>query len=450
MKIGKIMAKNFAKVDTISVNIDPTRTYLVGSNKAGKTTVGYSVPFFVMKGLSQRGDGLIAERFRFIGPHGKSAEGEIEIIDEKESVTHIATRKLLKGSTDLKIVSSDGIVRGQEFLDDLFSAILFNVMKFSELTGKEQALAFGVDTSEFDADRKQLEQGRLAIYQDLNRLRGVAETSMGTEKVEEVKTATLLEELEKRQEINRGNAEKRLNATDYQHVVASQKERVVEIETEIDRLKIVFLEEKEKLTACHNTLAELTKVVKGLKSADEQEVRDKIKTADETNVKAQAYKDSLEDQKKADAEQAKYDTKNTEIAAVDTERTVHIKASKLPYNNTTINEDGLFELNGKLFNSTYFSRGECMKFGANLASKIMEAQPDRNELLEYVYVPHAESLDQENREELFKTLADLGLQVVAEYVDTKKIKGKDCILLKELRVIDAASYEDEKSGEELG
>ena len=84
MKIKNLMLKNFAKVSEILVSFDDNITYLIGENASGKTTVGLNGVWFVFKGLAQKGDGLIAERFRFIGPHSKSAKAEITIYDEAE------------------------------------------------------------------------------------------------------------------------------------------------------------------------------------------------------------------------------------------------------------------------------------------------------------------------------------------------------------------------------
>lgn len=438
MKISKIFGDNFAQVSKISVNVEPSVNYILGSNASGKTTIGLDIPWFVLKGLAQRGEDVLkAERFRFIGPHGKSAKGGIEIVDEVEKVTHTITRKLLKSGTELEIKSSDGVQRGQEFLDSLWSAILFNVMKFSELSGKEQALAFGVDTAEFDAKRKELEQERRAVYQDVKRLEGAAETSMGAEKVEAVSLAELLKE--------------RKEAEEFNDIVAKQEEAYqdsIEQQSEVEReIRTLEKQLKEAKTTAQRLQKDQDEAEMPPGRQDLTEIDEKIAGAEGTNAKARAYQESLEDQKKAKAKRAEYEAKTTKIEAVDAERTDHIKASKLPYNNTTVDEHGEFRLNGKPFNQTYFSLGECMKFGAKLASKIMAGEKDQDKLLEYVYVPHAESLDEASRAMLFKELAGLGLQVMAEYVSTEKLKGENSILLKEMQVVD--SYKEPKAGAAL-
>ncbi len=167
MKIKNLMLKNFAKVSEISVSFDKNITYLIGANASGKTTVGLNGVFFAMKGLAQKGDGLIAERFRFIGPHSKSAKAEMTIYDETEGVEIKISRKLLRNKTELKIEASDGRQLDQSFLDSIFNSFLIDPVGFSRLSGKDQALAFGADTSEFDLKKKAVELERRDIGRDV-------------------------------------------------------------------------------------------------------------------------------------------------------------------------------------------------------------------------------------------------------------------------------------------
>ncbi len=178
MKIKNLLLKNFAKVSEISINIDENITYLIGENGSGKTTVGLNGVWFIFKGLAQKGDGLIAERFRFIGPHSKSAKGEITIYDEGEGVEIKISRKLLKNKTELKIEASDGRQLDQAWLDSIFNAFLIDPVGFSRMSGKAQALAFGADTFTFDEKKKGLYQERLLIGRDVERLQGVVDTAI--------------------------------------------------------------------------------------------------------------------------------------------------------------------------------------------------------------------------------------------------------------------------------
>ena len=205
MKIKTLLLKNFAKVSEISVNFDKNITYLIGENASGKTTVGLNGVWFVFKGLAQKGEGLIAERFRFIGPHSKSAKAELTVYDEKEGFEAKISRKLLKNKTELKIEASDGRQLDQAWLDSIFNAFLIDPVGFSRMSGKAQALAFGADTFTFDEKKKEIYQERLLIGRDVERLQGVVDTARNPEKVEAVDVAELMAELEKIIGINKAH-----------------------------------------------------------------------------------------------------------------------------------------------------------------------------------------------------------------------------------------------------
>ena len=205
MRIDDLVIQNFATVSYISVSFDKNLTYIVGENGSGKTTTGLNAVWFLLKGLAQKGDGLIAERFRFIGPHSKSAKVIGNIHDEVEGVKYKITRKLLKNKTELEIEASDGRQLDQAWLDSIFNAFLIDPVGFSRLSGKAQALAFGADTSSFDVKKKDLYQERLLIGRDVERLQGVVDTAGNPEKVEMVDIGELMAELKKRQDLNEVN-----------------------------------------------------------------------------------------------------------------------------------------------------------------------------------------------------------------------------------------------------
>lgn len=444
MKIKSIMAKNFAKFTEISVNVDPSLTIFVGPNSAGKTSLGLNAVWFTLQGLAQTGQNVLhAERYRFIGKEGKTAQCQIELHDDKEDTTHTITRKLLKDSVQLEIKSSDGKQRGQEFLDSIFSSIFFDLRKFSRMTGKEQALALGIDTSGFEAQRRILFQGRHDIGVDLKRLKGVAESSRGAEKVEAVSTSGLIEKLRRRRKINGQNKDEATKLEILADRLDQRAENVQQLKTEIEEAQkeLAILEKHFEETKQQERAQ--AKIVDGLKSADEKEVEVQISQAEETNAKARGYKDSLINQEVYEIEQAKYDAETKNIQELDTRLAQYLHNQKLPFSNVTI-EDGEFRLSGRPFCEPYFSTGELLRFTAKLADKIMAKMEQK---LEYVWIPGVQDIDEKNRHELFDELIKRGWQIVAELVSTKKVKKQHCILLKECQVVD--SYDNEKSGEEL-
>ncbi len=425
MKIKNIMLKNFAKVSEISVNFDENLTYLIGANASGKTTVGLNGVWFVIKGLAQKGDGLIAERFRFIGPHSKSAKAEMIIFDEAEGVEIKISRKLLKNKTELKIEASDGRQLDQGWLDSIFNSFLIDPMGFSKLSGKDQALAFGADTSVFDLKKKAIELERRDIGRDVTRLQGVVDSAGNPEKIEMVDIGELMGEIDKRREINRT----RKNGLDD---LMNISEMINNIKMEIKRLEDGLLDAKKRLKDTVEVRRAKDSEVTSLKEADEQEIKDKVESAQEINLKATEYVQFRENESALDDTKLDYEGKTDKIRGAEAERTEYLKSLKLPWPNITINDEGEFRLNDKPFCGPYFSTGEILKFGARIGSKLKDG-------LKYVFFPNSEALDDKNRESIFKVLNEEGFQIVAECAGTEKKKDAS-ILLREMRVVE--SYDD--------
>lgn len=435
MKLLSAFAENFAKVSKINVNFDPNLTLIMGLTGSGKSTIGIDLLFFIFQGLAQKASKgtspLIAERFRFIGPMGKSAKGGCKIYDEKDDVTHTITRKLLKDSAEVKIESSDGVQRGAEFLDALFSATLIDIRRFARMNPKEQAMAWGIDVSEFAKRRKALEVERLAIYQERERLKGVAETSAGAEEVEAVSLSGLLEQ---RKEIENFNSMVDEKAEAYQALL-TRKEGA---EVELTRLKHELNNADADLG---DAIAEINDFEVPQERQDLTEIDEKIEGAEGINTKARAYEQSLVDQKAYEVEKERHKKKNDEISGVDSDMTEYLQKQELPFSNIAITNEGEFRLvvDGveKIFSETYFSTGEILTLGA----KIGKALADRSDVpekdrLNVVWIPDAMLLDEKNRTKLFKYCNEHGLQVLAEIVGDKKQEGTNCILLHEMRVVE--------------
>lgn len=446
MKLLSAFAENFARVSRISVNFDPILTLFIGETGSGKSTAGVNLLFFIFQGLAQKAakgtTPLIAERFRFIGPRGKSAKGGCKVYDEKDGVTHTITRKLLKDSTELKIESSDGIQRDKEFLDALFSATLIDVRRFARMTPKEQAMAWGIDVSEFAEKRKALEVERHAIYLEKKRLQGVAETSMGAEKAEEVSLSELLKQ---RKEIEEFNSTVGEQETEYQDLQTRKQEAEKEVHHLTKELEIA----KSELEAAESEIADFQVPPP---RQDLSEIDQKIAGAEETNAKARAYQQSVKDQEVYKDEKTKHTKKNDEIAGVDADMAGYLQKQKLPFNNIAITNEGEFRLivDGveKIFSETYFSTGEVLNLGAKIGKALADRSgvPEKDRL-NCVWIPDAMLLDEKNRTKLFEYCNKHGLQVLAEMVGDKKREDVNCILLKEMKVVE--SYDEKKQGAEL-
>ena len=437
MKVRSLILQNFALVREIKVSFDKDVTYLCGVNGSGKTMVGLNAIWFILKGLAQKGEGLIAERFRFVGPHGRSAKGEMEVFDEDLDVTHTITRKLTKDKTELAIKSSDGKERGEEFLASLFSAILINPAGFSQMSGREQAQALGIDTTEFDDRRRSLVTDRLVVGREVKHLKEAAEGTVGAEKVEPVSLADLLDQKTQIEEYNALVDEK---------ITAKQElfDHYSGLAAELESLEREQLRCKQEFNAAKKAYGDMeTLALDPPDLAGIKEINQKIAGAEETNQGARDYQKSLDDKKVFEQTNVRYQEIKTAIAQVDDDKAQYLASQELPFKNITI-EDGEFRLNGKPFKAPYFSTGECLKLGAKIAAKIAEKQGRQ---LDYVWIPSSQDLDEENRKALFEDLVKMGFQVVCEYVSATKRDEDFSILLHEMEVM--GDEAEARTGEEL-
>ena len=442
MKIKNLMLKNFAKVSEILVNFDENITYLIGTNGAGKTTIGLNAIWFIFKGLAQKGDGLIAERFRFIGPGGKSAQGVLTVYDEANGIEIKIIRKLLKNKTELKIEASDGRQLDQAWLDSIFNSFLIDPFGFSRLPGKEQALAFGADTYTFDRKKKELEIERRDIGRDVKRLQGVVDSAGNPEKIEAVDVAGLMEclRIEEEKSYERTSENNAINRMreDLAGKKIQSKNIKDELEETIKKLKDSIKMYKDGIDALEVKIKGREKDYIEMPEGAEQEIKDQIENAQEINLKAADYQKLLENKKALEDTKLDREGKNDMLNVIAADRVNYLKSLNLPWPNITITDEGEFRLNDKPFCSPYFSTGEILKFGARIGSKLKDG-------LKYVYFPCSNNLDDKNREATFKTLIKDGFQIVAEYVGTERKKDAS-ILLKEMKVVE--SY-DESEGDGL-
>jgi DNA repair ATPase RecN len=462
MKVKSIELNNFANYNKVSVSFDDNVTYLVGKNGAGKSTIGITAIWFMFCGIAEKSSGgttpLIGERFRFIGPNGKSANGEMILHDEKTGVDIKVIRKLTKSGTDLSFEAPDGVELDQSWLTDLFNIFLIAPKKFTELSSKEQAKAIGINTRPYDeklAVQKKEYTEINAVYKSYGELSEV-------EKVDRVDVAELQKKKDEvRVKLNEQYlANKKANELK-QKSYLEEKQRVIdEIGTFNDAQGVIAQKYSESLKAWHLLrdlgcpdqgvslwLENLKSSYQPLKNADDflpappeliQELPDdselkaidtQIMAAVETNNKALLYAQYLEKKQQKEAKGAELQANKDKQAATEAERLEYIKAFKFPFSNLTVGEEGELLLNGKPIKQEYFSTGELLKI---IPVLISTTQPE----LKYVFLQDFNLMDDEKQKEIEEFLTGKGFQLVVELVGKSKIADNNCILLRDNVVVE--------------
>lgn len=465
MKIKEIKLSNFAKYNEVNVSFDENVTYLIGSNGAGKSTIGITAIWFMFCGIAEKSSGgttpLIGERFRFIGPNGKTANGEMVLHDEKTGIDIKVIRKLTKTGTDLSFEAPEGVELDQSWLTDLFNIFLIAPKKFCELSSKEQAKALGIDTKQFDqriAELKKEYTEANAVYRsygelpEVEKVERVDVTALQAQKKEVAdKLNALYLENKKANDVLRQAWEKICKETEYECSVFNNAQ--IALENKIEQATALY----SKLDGLGYAGSEVSEWIRSLGSPEEskrfedhypeqpeyiQELPDRaeldaidaqIVAAGETNNKALIYEQYLEKKTKKGIYETYLKTNKEKQAATEAERLEYIKAFKFPFSNLTVGEDGELLLNGKPIKAEYFSTGELLKI---IPVLISTTQPE----LKYVFLQDFNLMDDEKQKEIEEFLTGKGFQLVVEVVGKSKIADKNCILLRDNIVVD--NYEE--------
>lgn len=471
MKVKSIELNNFANYNKVAVSFDDNVTYLIGKNGSGKSTIGITAIWFMFQGIAEKSSGgnnpLIGERFRFIGPNGKTANGEMVLHDEKTGNYIKVIRKLTKTGTDLSFEAPEGVQLDQQWLTDLFNIFLIAPKKFCELSAKDQAKALGIDTKKFDDEiaviKKQYTEYN-AVYRSFGEIAEV-------EKVDKVDVSEL--------QAKKGLVRQKLNDQYLENKKANEATKKAwevacsEIDKECSDFNLIQDQLRDKIEIAKRSLVNLCDVgylgnevnewiatlgvPQDEKSSEQfypaeptyiQELPDdsKLKAIDQqiidankTNQDALLYEQYLLKKKQKEDYELLLKGNKERQSIKEGERLDYIKSFKFPFSNLTVGEDGELLLNGKPIKAEYFSTGELLKI---IPVLISTTQPE----LKYVFLQDFNLMDEDKQKEIEEYLTGKGFQLVVEMVGKTKVADKNCILLRDNVVVE--DYE-EVAGETL-
>jgi hypothetical protein len=470
MKVKEISLTNFAKYDQITVSFDENVTYLIGKNGSGKSTLGITAIWFLFQGIAEKSSGgnnpLIGERFRFIGPNGKTATGEMVLHDEKTGNDIKVIRKLTKTGSDLSFEAPDGVELDQAWLTDLFNIFLIAPKKFCELSSKDQAKALGIDTKKFDdeiADLKKKYTEINAVYRSFGEIEVVeqaekvdvtalqAQKKAVTDKLNALYLANKKanEELKHTWEAACKKVESECAEFNNAQIAIENKiEQANKLYSQLDGLGytgyevsdwIRSLGKPEEARVFENYYPEQPAYVQELPDRSELDAIDaQIAAAGETNNKALLYEQYLQKKEQKETHELRLKANKELQAITEQNRIDYIKAFKFPFSNLTVDDDGQLILAGKPIKDPYFSTGELLKIIPILLST-------SNPELKYVFIQGFNDLDEDNWAQVEKYLTEKGFQLVVEMVGKTKVLDKNCILLRDNVVVE--SYEETKQPE---
>lgn len=430
MKIKKIEFGNHVHFGNLLCEFNGSYTEIIGLNGKGKSTIIESI-WMALEGLSKK------DRGQFIGSKGRAMDVSLTVVDSTVGAEIKIKRHITATSNNkLTFEAPDGYQLSPEWVEDLLSVALFSAKNFSRMSKKDQALALGINTAEYDQKLKELKAEYTVINKQL--------TSMvepeAVEKCESVDILSLIDEKDivskewdKQLAVNqKHNQELRNQYADDCRKIQTDNRKYNDLQmanlSVVDRAKDYLL----GLEKIGYTGDEVLDFIKGLPQPKElkdvqelapspeyiEEVPDKatlnavdlkISNAYSANQKADQYTKylkALEDwEQKKEELQANIDSQNK----VKAERLEYIKSYKLSFEGLTIDEDGGLLLNEREIKEPYYSSGQLIKIVLGLRAAI-------GDTLKTVFIDDFDLLDEEHQKSIPEELIADGFQVIVAKV----------------------------------
>jgi hypothetical protein len=462
--ITSIHGFNFAGYQSVMINLSDQSNYFIGPNGAGKSKLGLDLVWFVMQGIAEMGrDGknpLIGERWRFIGPDGATAMGELMIHDDVDNYDVRVIRKLTKTGTELSFSGPVGMELDQDWLNKLFNIFLISPKSFINLSSREQSLALGIDTSKWDETIAKLKTQFTEINKELAKLNKLPEVEKADRPPMDLLKSQKQDIKAKLASLQADNK----SQNDKARTTWQNAKLAIDQQTRIHNDK-VYAEMKviEACTIANNSLIshgctsiEVEDFINDLREDLEdlimdadipslyppeptyiQEIPDdaelvaidlKIEEAAGQAEKALLYEQYLEQMTRKGILEKELDQNKRDQASCEQEIIDYIKAFAFPFKELSVDEGGGLLLRGKPLKPQYFSSGE-------LISIIPTLFASRNPDFKYVFIQDANLLDADTLKEVEEKLVADGFQIVFEYVGKQKLIDKNCILLRSRAVV---------------
>ena len=418
MKIKKIELKNFINFNDFEIEFNDSITRLIGANGAGKTTLGLTAILAAFKGIAERSkEGQITgERYKFIGPYGKSSDIIVTIVDTEYGNAEIKVKNhLTKDANAIVFEAQEGYPFDQEKFSNILSLAFMSAKNFTSLSSKEQALALGIDTTTHDNKIKKIKDDYTYINREFKNLGELIEV----EKVDKVSVFELIKEKELIDNFNREQDNIEKDMDDARHAFKVLKEEEKDLIRKFAEIQVKIKDH----------ILDMSRMDKPQAKRSAEAISIRIANSEDINDKAAAYEAYLTKKINKEAKQKEIDKNRSELAIVENEKLNFIKTFKMPFKNLTVDEDGQLLLQGRQIKQEYFSKGELEMIVAKLHMAI-------NPEFKVRFIDDFELLDEDNQKELLLKLTEAGFQILTAEVGKTK-KGDNSFLLKESKLVDS-------------
>jgi len=361
MQIVSLEAENIKGLRAVRIDTNGEPVIVVGGkNRAGKSSVLDSI-FYALGGK----DALPQKPIR----NGeKKARVTLDLGDI------IVERTFTEHDSKLTVKSKDGAVykSPQAMLDALCSRLSFDPLEFCRMDAKKRAEQLrklvGIDFTELDAKRKGLYDERTVVNRQLTAAKAKLASAAKHDDApaEEVSLAELTDELDRRQHHNDGIEAQREYVDTLATDISNDQVKMAAIDRQIAALQRDRKALEEKVSTNTESHEKSKEELAEMKPADVDEVRQRIRTAGDTNAKVAANRTHA----KLSAEVAEFESQSdaltASIAGIDAEKEGILKAAPFPVPGLGFDDNDV-TYNGLPFDQC--SSGESLRISAALGMK---------------------------------------------------------------------------------
>lgn len=336
----------------------------------------------------------------------------------------IVTRTFTEdGKSQLEIRTADGYKAPspQSILDDLYSQVAFDPLAFTRLKPKEQADSLralvGLDFSALDAEYKQVYDERTRVNKQgvemAAKLKGLPFHEDVPE--QEVSVSDLMDELERRESVNRQNAVSRYSAKDARQEVLRLTGVVRSTREQIARLQRELASQERDLAEAEKQAKETEDQACRLLDEDTEEIRQKIKYAESTNAKVRSNRQRAELEASLAAKREESSRLSARLKEIDAIKAQQMSEAKWPVDGLGFDSDGI-ALNGLPFEQA--SSAEKLRVSVAMGVAM-------NPTLRVMLIRDGSLLDDEHLEIVRKMAEEFDTQVFMERVS----EGDECAVI---------------------
>jgi len=430
-KLTKLHVENFKRIQAVEIEPEGNVTIVGGMNEQGKSSLLDSISV-LLQGKTTK----IPEPVRK-GAKKAKITGEIQKDEWDAFDSMIITRTITAaGNWYVKVQDKDGRAykSPESMLKEIFGEPV-DPVEFVRMNPTERVETLkritGLDFSDLDAKRKGFYDERTLVGREVKQIEGSIkgmDAYYPDVPEEKVWILELVKELEKRQAVNRENKDTKIELDEIDVEINNGKQRIESMKIELKEIQDKINDAEMFVGELYDKRIELDNEVATLEDADEQEIKDQIAKAEETNTKIDSNVKFNEEIEKLETKKYEHQVLSQKIKKIDADKQAQLSKIDFPIDGLSFDESDVL-YNGLPFNEKQLSSEELLRVSFAIA---IAARPSLKDIL----IREGSLLDDNNLKLIGKMAEDAGIHVFIEVVGSDAEKATILIENGEIKELD--------------